>query len=227
MIKVISSITPVQEVSVTCVADASDSLDGTYFIISDEVGTVGVWIDTDNSGTTIPAGASAADRAIEVTGVVTDDTAAAVATAVASAINADSKFTASASSGVITINSSTVGLKTAPTAGDSGFTITQTDSGFTTATTSTFHVHDTSLYIVATADAWGTADVDAEVSADGVTWIADTTNLRASANTAATWTIPGGEWIQCRIKVSGTSTATDDLSVWVGNINATPTATLA
>lgn len=93
-----------QEVTlITCVADASDSLDGKSFLIHDEAGSVGVWIDTDNSGTTIPTAANAADRAIEVTGISTDDTADDVASAVATAINGDSKFTATANGAVVTV----------------------------------------------------------------------------------------------------------------------------
>lgn len=105
-----------------CPADVSDSLDGTYFIIYDEDGSVGVWIDTDDSGTTIPAGASAADRAIEVTGVVTDDTATAVATAVAAALDADSKFSASSADETITLTHATAGDVADATDGDTGIT---------------------------------------------------------------------------------------------------------
>lgn len=89
---------------ITTVADVADSLDGTSFIISDEDGTVGVWIDVDNSGTTIPAGAAAADRAIEITTIATGDAASVVATKIAAVLEADSKFTASADGAVITVN---------------------------------------------------------------------------------------------------------------------------
>jgi len=74
-------------------ADAGGDLDAKYFTIYDEDGSVGVWFDVDNSGTGIPAGASAANRAIEVTAVNTGDSAINVAAAVHSAINADAKFT--------------------------------------------------------------------------------------------------------------------------------------
>lgn len=98
------SNTEVQEVStITTVADVADSLDGKSFLIYDEVGSVGVWIDTDNSGTTIPTGANAAARALEVTTIITGDSADDVATKVATVINADSKFTASAVGSVITV----------------------------------------------------------------------------------------------------------------------------
>jgi len=89
---------------ITTVADVADSLDGKYFLLYDKSGSVGVWIDVDNSGTGAPAGALAAARQIEVTGVVTDDTAAAVAAAVQAAIDADSQFTATVSSNVVTVH---------------------------------------------------------------------------------------------------------------------------
>lgn len=93
-----------QEVTtITCVADESDSLDATSFLLYDEDGSVGFWIDTDNSGTTIPTGANAADRAVEITTVTTDMTDEQVAGVVATAINADSKFSASAVGAVITV----------------------------------------------------------------------------------------------------------------------------
>ena len=65
---------------VTCVADVSDSLDGTNFLLH-ALGDLHfhVWIDTDDSGTADPAPV-AGSTGIEVTAVVTDDTATAVAT---------------------------------------------------------------------------------------------------------------------------------------------------
>lgn len=107
--------------TITCVADSSDNLDGTYFLIQDEAGSVGVWIDTDDSGTTIPTGANNADRAIEVTGIATDAIASAVATAVASAINADSKFTASADGANVTVTCVEPAALTDAADGDTGF----------------------------------------------------------------------------------------------------------
>ena len=104
------------------VADSSDSLDGTYFLLYDEDGSVAVWIDTDDSGTTIPTGASAADRALEVTTIATDATDSTVATAVAAVINADSKFTSSASSEVVTVTHATAGAVADGADGDTGFT---------------------------------------------------------------------------------------------------------
>lgn len=111
-------------------ADSSDSLDGTYFLLYDENGSVAIWIDTDNSGTTIPVGASAADRAIEVTTIATDATASTVATALAAIINADSKFSASASGATVTVTHATAGAVSEAEDGDTGITsITVTTEG--------------------------------------------------------------------------------------------------
>ncbi|MDB4491648.1 hypothetical protein N9260_01360 [bacterium] len=114
---------------VTCVADVTDSLNGKFFQLNDDVGSVGVWIDTDDSGTTIPGGASALDRGIEVTGVVTDDSAADVATAVAAAIDADSKFSATADAGVVTVTHATAGHRSDGADGDAGFTFAVATEG--------------------------------------------------------------------------------------------------
>lgn len=114
----------VQEVTrITCVADDSDSLDGKYLTLYDEAGSVGVWIDTDDSGTSEPAGSGALDRSIEVTGISTDDTAEDVASAVATAIDGDSKFTASASGAVVTVTCVDPEALTDSADVDTGFTV--------------------------------------------------------------------------------------------------------
>lgn len=121
-----------QEVTkITTVADDSDSLDGTYFIIHDEAGSVGVWIDTDNSGTTIPSGANAADRALEVTTIATNDTDESVATKIAAAINADSKFSSAAVGNVITVTLLDPEAVTDAADGDTGFTFAVDTQGVT------------------------------------------------------------------------------------------------
>lgn len=152
---------------ITCVADVSDSLDGTFFQLSDSAGTVGVWIDVDNSGTTIPAGASALDRVggIEVTGVVTDDTAAAVATAVASAINADSEYTATAVGDTVIVVQATGGDVGDFVDGDTGFTGTVHTNG------SNVHPEFTGIRgIISLAVTGADAEINGETLASGSTW---------------------------------------------------------
>jgi len=109
--------------NITTVADVGDSLNTKYFLLEDTAGSVGFWFDTDDSGSTIPAGATAADRAVEVTTIVTGDSAATVATKLAVAIGADSQFSAAAAASVVTVTDAASGPRTDATAGDSGFTM--------------------------------------------------------------------------------------------------------
>ena len=111
-------------------ADSSGSLNQKFFQISDRNGTVGVWIDVDNSGSTAPAGATSLDRQIEVTGVVTDATSAQVATALASALNADAEFGAVAVTATVTVTDAHTGTRTDATDGDTGWgSITTSQQG--------------------------------------------------------------------------------------------------
>jgi hypothetical protein len=89
--------------ALTFIADSSSSLDQTGAVLYDEDGSVAFWIDVDDSGSTIPAWASAADRAVEVTTIAQDDSANDVAAKMAVAINADSKFSASANAAIVTV----------------------------------------------------------------------------------------------------------------------------
>jgi hypothetical protein len=126
----ITDFTSVKEIStITTVADVAASLDAKYFVISDNVGTVGVWFDVDNNGTTIPSGASACARSIEVTTIVTGDSANTVATKVAAVLEADSKFVATAATNIVTVTDANYGARTNLTAGDSGFTMAVTTQG--------------------------------------------------------------------------------------------------
>lgn len=118
--------------SLTCPADVSDSLDAQGVLLQDDAGSVAFWIDTDDSGTTIPAWASAADRAVEVTTIATDDSANDVATAMAAAINGDSKFSSPAPAGAVAVITHTpAGARSAGGAdGDSGgFSFTTSTPG--------------------------------------------------------------------------------------------------
>jgi len=123
---------PTNEVTdVTCVADTAGSLDGTYFTFYDDVGSVAFWVDVDNSGTTIPLGASAADRAVEITTITTGMTAAQVAAEVQAAVTADSKFSATVNGTVVTVTDANTGERTNAAEGTSGFTMATTQQGGT------------------------------------------------------------------------------------------------
>jgi hypothetical protein len=113
--------------TIQTLADDSGSLDGTYFILSDNVGTVAFWIDIDNHGTSAPV--HGADRAVEITTIATDDDAETVAAKVATAVDNDSKFSASATEDVVTVTDVSVGERTDAVDGDTGFTIEVVQDG--------------------------------------------------------------------------------------------------
>ncbi|PXA05145.1 hypothetical protein DDZ13_04070 [Coraliomargarita sinensis] len=115
--------------TIQAVADVSGSLDGKYFTLHDGLGTVAVWFDVDNSGTAIPSGASAADRAIEISSVVTGDAATSVAAAIGAALDFDAGFTASVSTDTVTVASDTGGDRTDISDGDTGFTFAVAQQG--------------------------------------------------------------------------------------------------
>lgn len=103
--------------------DAISSLHQRFFIMYDQAGSVGVWIDIDNSGASVPAGAGAADRQIAVTSIAAGDIASEVANKLASAIGADSQFSGSASSNELVVEDANFGERDDAVAGDSGFIV--------------------------------------------------------------------------------------------------------
>lgn len=114
--------------TIQAVADSSGSLDGTGFILQDSAGSVGVWFDHHDTGTAAPADVASATRQIEITTVSNNDTADTVASAIATALQADSAFSATASTDTVTVTDQTAGART--DAADSG----SSASGFTFAT---------------------------------------------------------------------------------------------
>lgn len=113
---------------VVAVADSAGSLDGLYFDLADASGPVRVWFDVDNSGTSAPA-TPTDGRLIEVTGIATGDSASSVATAVASAINADAQFSASAATDTVTVTHALAADRPDVSAGTSTFTVSTTTQG--------------------------------------------------------------------------------------------------
>jgi uncharacterized phage protein gp47/JayE len=101
------------------------SLDGKYFIIYDASGSVAVWYDVGDDGTQEPF--HGAERSIRVGGVNYGDSAATVAAATVAAINPDLSFVASNIGNVITITNAFDGNVQNPSAGTSGFTISNSD----------------------------------------------------------------------------------------------------
>jgi len=116
--------------TIQTIADSAGSLDGTGFILQDSPTTsVGVWFDHGDTGTIVPADVGSTTRQIEITTVSDNATANEVATAIASALQADSAFSASASTNTVTVTDQTAGAR-ATNAADSG----SSASGFTFAT---------------------------------------------------------------------------------------------
>ena len=107
------------------------SLDGKYFIIYDDNGSVAVWFDVGNHGTQEPF--HGADRSIKVSGVNFGDSASTVASAIVAAVNLDTKFSASSLSNVATITNTFNGNVPSATPGTSGFSVGNTDGSFGTA----------------------------------------------------------------------------------------------
>lgn len=106
---------------------ADDSLDGKYFIIYDENGSVAVWYDVGDDGTQEPF--HGADRSIRVGGVNYGDTDITVAAATMSVINVDILFAASSAANVVTITNIAFGNVPDGIVGTSGFSITTTTQG--------------------------------------------------------------------------------------------------
>jgi len=144
----------------TTIPDVASNLDGTYMQLSDEDGTVGVWIDVGDTGTTIPAGASALDRGLECTGISADDTANAVATAIASTINGDSKFAASAVGPIVTVTHATAGNVGNGAAGTTVFTTFAVSTPGVDLT-----CHAQIVAAINGTDGWNTANVSASFAA--------------------------------------------------------------
>lgn len=98
-----------------------DNLGGTYFDIEDDVGTVRVWYDVDNTSTapSTPGGG----RLLEID-ISANDTANTVASVTQSVIDGDSKFSASVSNNEVTVTNASVGTRTNPIDGTpaTGFT---------------------------------------------------------------------------------------------------------
>ena len=104
----------------TTTGSAAQTLNGTYFIVYDQAGSVAVWFNLGGSLTTPPL--SGADRSIAVTNANFGDSANNIATATIMALNADPSFTATTAGDVVTIKSTTDGHLPAGNAGTTGFT---------------------------------------------------------------------------------------------------------
>lgn len=115
----------------TSAGTANASLDGKYFTMYDDEGTVAVWFDVGDDGTPEPF--HGADRSIKVTGVPYGASATTVAAAIVAVVNPDVKFTASNLANVITITRTFDGNVAPSSVDTSGFMISDTDGSLSTA----------------------------------------------------------------------------------------------
>lgn len=135
-----------QEITrIICSRDEFSSLDGKYFVLYDDVGSVAFWFDVDDSGTTIPAGASGADRAIEITTILENDDANTIALKVQAFIEADPKFSTAILENRITVTDATIGPRSDAEAQDSTFTIDVLQQGRDTDATGLTDIANTDI----------------------------------------------------------------------------------
>jgi hypothetical protein len=106
-----------------------NSLNGKFFILRDQDGSVAFWFDVDSTGTLEPI--HGADRSVQISSILTGDDANTVAGKVDAAIQADSQFTSSFTANVITAIDNFNGPRSAPSAGTSGFTLSTLVNGST------------------------------------------------------------------------------------------------
>lgn len=118
----------VKQVSqIDTIADVSGSLDGKYFILYDQNGSVAFWYDVGDSGTLEPS--HGADRSVEITTVAANDDADTVASKTQAVIDADSEFSATVSSNEITVTDDKTGIREDVDDGTSGFTVVTVTPG--------------------------------------------------------------------------------------------------
>jgi hypothetical protein len=119
-----------QVATITCVADSADSLDGTYFFAYTAANATKYhfWFNTSGGSATDPAPGGSTAQAVAIT---TGDTASAVATALASAIDGLAGFVATASGAVVTVTNAATGYATLPHDGGdaTGFTFALSTEG--------------------------------------------------------------------------------------------------
>lgn len=119
--------------TITCIADVADALDGDYFFIYTALNAIKyhVWFNTSGGAAVDPApGGSTA----VVVALTTGDTASAVATAVASALDGLAGFVATANGPIVTVTNASAGYASQAHEGvGTGFSFALTTEGDTAA----------------------------------------------------------------------------------------------
>lgn len=107
---------------------ASNSLNGKYFTLQDENGSVAFWYDTTGI-TSEPL--HGANRSVIISSILPGDSASTVATKTAVVINSDASFSATALGNDITVTDAVNGARPAASSGTSGYTVTEITNGST------------------------------------------------------------------------------------------------
>lgn len=103
-----------------------NGVDGQYFILQDQNGSVAFWYDTSGA-TSEPL--HGADRSVEISTVSAGDSANTVASKTAVIINNDAQFSAVASTNEITVTDAVNGVRSSASAGTTAFTVSQITAG--------------------------------------------------------------------------------------------------
>ena len=122
----------------TTAGSGNESIDGKYFVLHDKDGSVAVWYDVGNDGTSEPY--HGADRSIRIFSVNYGDSAEDIAAATTATISADAKFTATnpgAPSDTLIVQHDADGNLADATAGTSGFSISNTNGSLANSETIT------------------------------------------------------------------------------------------
>jgi hypothetical protein len=114
--------------TVACVPDVAKSLASKWFSINDGTTTYAIWFKVSGTGASTAAAAANPSATLVEQDISTGDTAATIGTALAStiaALNSTNSFTTSGTS-TVTVTLKVAGPWTLPSAGTSGFTVTNT-----------------------------------------------------------------------------------------------------
>jgi hypothetical protein len=200
-------------VAVTTGGANADSLNATYFKVSDDAGTVGFWFDVDNSGSSEPGGSASLDRDVEITTIVTGDSASTVATKLAAVVNADSKFGATASDTTVTITDASQGVRVDGADGTqaSGFTVTITKQGALTFESESIESSGEIFSIFASGTFAATLKI--QFSPDGGTTWFDDSDLTFTAKGKANFQVAATALIRFEIT---SATGTTAIDAWLG-----------
>lgn len=165
---------------VTTVADSAGSLGGTHFLITSPVRDYYVWFDVDN-GSADPAVANTTGIEVDISA---NDTANTVAAALQVAMDAQTDFTASVLTNVVTITNAFSGFVPDAVNIDAGFTVNVTTQG--TATQVAASERESEALDVLPWVTSSTTTITATQSIQG-TWRIDTGTgtIRASRNIVA------------------------------------------